>query len=79
MEGLQHTTRNMQETELIKQGWKKQATHDEPRLSEIVEMYEEIGFEIHLEPFDPESAPTCSECMAVNIENYKTVYTRKTI
>ena len=32
----------------------------EPRLSEVVEMYESLGFEVRLEPVDPES-PECSE------------------
>ena len=41
------------EAELAREGWQKQTTYDEPRLSELVEMYEEIGYQVHLEPFDP--------------------------
>ena len=36
----------------IKEGWEKQATYYDPRLSEMVEMYEEIGLEVHIEPFN---------------------------
>jgi len=38
------------EEDLKKQGWVKQTTYDEPRLSEIIEMYEEMDFEVRLEP-----------------------------
>ena len=64
------------EEELTRQGWVRQTTFDEPRLSEIVKMYEEIGFEVHLEPFHSEEEPGCSECMKADPERYKTVYTR---
>lgn len=63
--------------ELSRQGWKKQSTNDEPRLSEMVETYEEIGYEVHLEPFQPELEPDCTDCMKMQAEKYKTIYTRK--
>lgn len=66
---------NHEET-LIKQGWQKQSTLDEPRLSDAIEAYEEIGFEIHLEPFHPEEETGCTECMKISPEKYKTIYTR---
>ena len=69
-----NTTR---QAELTGQGWKKQATYDEPRLSEMVVMYKEIGMEVHLEDFHPDEAPACTECMAMMPEQYKTIYTRK--
>ena len=63
--------------DLESQGWQRQTTFDEPRLSEAVETYEEIGFEVRLEPFDPKDEPGCIECMKVSPEKYQTVYTRK--
>ncbi len=63
--------------ELTRQGWKRQATYDEPRLSEMADMYEEIGLKIHLEPFHPDDEPGCTGCMASMPEPYKTIYTRK--
>ena len=51
------------EEKLIKEGWQKQATYDDPRLSEMVEMYAEIGLEVHLEPFNVENESGCSGCM----------------
>ena len=63
--------------ELVKDGWEKQTVQDEPRLSEVVETYEEIGFEVYLAPFRPEDEPGCAECMKESPEKYKTVYTRR--
>jgi hypothetical protein len=65
------------EAELTAQGWQKQATTDDPRLSEMVEIYAEIGFEVHLEPFHPELESGCVGCMAALPDLYKTIYTRK--
>ena len=67
------------EQELVCQGWERQATCDEPRLSEIVETYREIGLEVHLEPFDPAQEPGCASCIALMPEKYKTIYTRKSL
>ena len=65
------------EANLIQAGWKKQATYDEPRLSEMVEAYKEIGLEVHLEPFNPDNAEGCTDCMQETPEKFKTIYTRK--
>ena len=63
------------EEELQKQGWEKRFTTDEPRLSEAVEQYTEIGFEVHLEPFDM-SSEGCTSCLVAFSDRYKTIYTR---
>jgi len=69
----------MKKEDLVKQGCEKQTTYDEPRLSEIVEMYEEMGLEVHIDPFNPDenSEPGCNECMNVQSDRYMTIYTRK--
>ena len=64
--------------ELEKQGWERRLTCDEPRLSEIVEMYEETGFEVRLEPFNPDEEDGCTACMSSDASRYWTIYTRKT-
>jgi hypothetical protein len=66
------------EKELAKNGWKKQAAYDEPRLSELVKLYEEIGMEVHLEPFHPDENHSCTDCMKESPEKYMTIYTRET-
>ena len=65
------------EEKLIREGWKKQATYDDPRLTEMVEMYKEIGLEVHLEPFDAEKAEGCTDCLQLLPDMFKTIYTRK--
>lgn len=65
------------EEDLKREGWEKRTTYDEPRLSELVEMYEEMGFEVILEPVRPEEEPGCSECMKTDLNRYKTIYVRK--
>lgn len=65
------------EAELEAGGWTRQFTVDEPRLSEAVEMYKLLGFEVHLEPVAPdESSEECAACLEVMCDHYKTVYTR---
>ena len=64
------------ENELCLAGWTKQSTHDEPRLSDVAEVYLEMGMEVHLEPFNPDEEKGCIECMRISPEKYKTIYTR---
>ena len=64
--------------ELEKQGWVKRTTIDEPRLSEIIEEYESLGFEVHLKPVKLEDLDEgCRRCYEHNIDTIKTVYVRK--
>ena len=63
------------EEKLKNQGWTKRFTVDEPRLSEATAEYEEIGFEVLLEPVDI-SSEECTACMSGPTNRYKTIYTR---
>ncbi len=65
------------EEKLINEGWEKQAIYDDPRLSEMVEMYQEIGLEVHLEPFDAENETGGTGCMKLMPDLFKTIYTRR--
>ena len=65
------------ETELDKEGWTRQFTADEPRLSEAVELYKSLGFEVHLEPVVPDgNSAECTACLEVMCSRYKIIYTR---
>lgn len=64
------------EEELKKEGWEKRFTIDEPRLSEMVEQYKELGFEVLLEPVDT-SSEECTTCITASHDRYKTIYTRQ--
>jgi len=72
------------EEELIAAGWEKRFVACEPRLSEMAELYKEIGFEVHLESLpskeeiDTESceASDCTACFDVDRERYRIIFTR---
>jgi hypothetical protein len=63
------------EEELRKEGWEKRFTTDDPRLTEAVETYKELGFEVHLESVDT-SSEECTSCLTLLSDRYKTIYTR---
>jgi hypothetical protein len=70
-------------------GWKKQFTACEPRLSEAVEMYRQAGFEVHLEPLPTanhaaafpgeknERIAQCRTCYEGFEAQYKIIFTRR--
>jgi len=58
------TCSSQREAQLLAQGWVKQFMSDEPRLSEMVEEYIALGFQVHLEPVDPVACAGGSGCTA---------------
>jgi len=66
------------EEEFKKQGWIRQFVTDEPRLSEAVEIYKSIGYEVRLEQasFD-EVNQICKNCPPSDCNKYKTIYIRR--
>ena len=67
------------EAGLLKEGWSKQTTLDEPRLSEVVDNYRALGYEVHVEPFR-DVGDGCTTCFDAGREMGKvcgTVYLRK--
>ncbi len=68
--------RMTKEEEIVKEGGERQSVLSEPRLSEAVEMYKELGFEVRVEPVDLECMDEdCKECFVG--EDCKVIYTRK--
>ena len=65
--------------ELENQGWTRQFTADEPRLSEAVEEYQELGFEVLVEPLDPQEMAEgeCATCLMAQCDRYGVIYTRR--
>ena len=51
---------NSRAATLKKEGWNRQFVAGEPRLSEAVELYREMGFDVLLEPLSAESE--CEDC-----------------
>lgn len=67
--------------EIENEGWLRRCIIDNHRVSEQVEMYESIGFEVMVEDVIPEHLPEeyCKECFISNPEKYKIIYTRKKV
>ena len=58
-------------------GWERQTTTDEPRLSELIDFYEELGFEVLLRPAAlKELGQDCTDCMRAEPQRFRTIYTR---
>lgn len=67
------------ENELKEQGWIRQNTIGEPRLSECVELYESLGYDVHLEPVIlSELDEECRKCYELEGKTgaVKTIYIR---
>ena len=71
------------EDELIKEGWRRRFVANEPRLSESVELYRSMGYEVRLEPLPPvdcdsadEESEECRACFKGLEDQYKIIYTR---
>jgi signal recognition particle subunit SEC65 len=64
--------------ELRREGWIKRTTVGEPRLSEIVELYRSLGYEVRVEPVRLERLDEdCKRCYGNEADEIKTVYVRK--
>jgi len=63
--------------ELQARDWRRKFSTAEPRLSEAKAEYEELGFEVLIEPVDcnPDN-PECTACLAENPGQVKVIYTR---
>ncbi|MBI5018100.1 MAG: hypothetical protein HZB55_21760 [Deltaproteobacteria bacterium] len=69
---------------LCAEGWTRQNVASEPRLSEAVETYESLGFEVLLVPVLQECASEgeagrCTACFGAdeNPDRYQVIYTRR--
>lgn len=85
--------RPLTDQELLAGGWERLSTMCEPRLSEMVENYESLGFEVQLLPFDVEEPPSksaepssegcsgsCNTCFQAESSmgrSYSTIYIKK--
>ncbi len=72
------------EEELLGEGWERRFVATEPRLREAADLYNEIGFDVLLEPLPTEEElegaaceeSGCTACFDVDRERYKVIYTR---
>lgn len=70
---------NMKREELENAGFERRGVYDEPRLTEIVEMYKDAGFEVVVVDYEGGDKSICSACFtdAEAKGRYKVVYTRR--
>ena len=59
------------------EGWTVKYIGGEPRLSEQVELFRELGFEIRIEPFDPTRCGGCIECFKESANSLSILYVRR--
>tara|TARA_B100000315_G_C14503119_1_gene553267 strand:+ start:560 stop:811 length:252 start_codon:yes stop_codon:yes gene_type:complete len=68
---------NQADNTLKHNGWVKKFDADEPRLSEMVELYESIGFEVKLEPVNTQtSKEQCNVCLTNTEKKIMTIYVK---
>jgi multimeric flavodoxin WrbA len=57
--------------------WQEVAINGGTRLKRMVEMYEELGFEVRLEEVKPEEVEQCTKCFQESGEKIYRIYTRR--
>jgi hypothetical protein len=71
---------SLSNAQLVADGFEMRFLTDEPRLSESVELYESLGFEVLLRPMNEAdlSGDACTACMRSDPDRFRFLYTRKT-
>ncbi|MCP4356856.1 MAG: hypothetical protein GY796_02415 [Chloroflexi bacterium] len=64
--------------ELVAAGWERRFVSDGRRSREMITLYTEMGYEVHLEPLQAaEFTDECEDCGLVALLKFVTIYTRK--
>jgi len=67
---------DLPEDQLEREGWERRSILDDPRLSEVVASYEEMGLEVVLKEFDGAKADGCVTCLDGSTSKLMIIYTR---
>ena len=57
--------------------WQEVAIDGETHLKRVMDMYEELGFEVRLEEVKPEEVEQCTQCLQEKGEKIYRVYARR--
>ena len=57
--------------------WERGFTIEENRVTEYLELYESIGYEVRVEPATPEEVKDCQVCFKADFNNLRTIYIRR--
>jgi hypothetical protein len=64
--------------QLVAQGWERRFMADGTRLTEYLELYSSLGFEVRTEAVQPEEiGPECDDCRLMICRQFVTLYTRR--
>ena len=67
---------DLPEDQLEREGWERRSILDDPRLSEVVASYEEMGLEVVLKEFDGAKSDGCVTCLDGPTSRLMVIYTR---
>jgi hypothetical protein len=63
---------------LVAEGWERRFVTDGRRATEVIDLYEELGYEVRAEPVRQEELENdCEDCQLIVLMQFKTIYTRK--
>jgi len=57
--------------------WERTFTIEERRVSEYVDLYESIGYDVRVEPATPDEVEECQVCFKAEFDNLRTIYIRR--
>ena len=57
--------------------WERGFTVEEHRVSEYVELYESIGYEVRVEAATPDEQEECQKCFKADFDNLRTIYIKR--
>jgi len=63
--------------ELEKEGWELASTTSGAHLRRVLEMYQELDFDVYLEEVTPEECAGCTICYVTGNETITRIYTRR--
>jgi hypothetical protein len=68
----------MQELTFNEADWTRRNVAEEPRLTELVDLYTELGFEVYLKEVGKDECPSddCTTCLMASPDKYKVIFTR---
>ena len=68
------------ESELSGSDWERRFVTDGSRAAEIIQLYTQLGYEVHTEPLQRADLPqACEECQLAALLRFQTIYTRKPV
>jgi hypothetical protein len=62
---------------LVAQGWVRRFITDAKRVQEAIDLYTDLGFEVHVESLREDELPeSCEGCQILMLQMFNTIYTR---